>query len=99
VGIVFAARRRDPLDNGFENFRDADAVFGAGRNRLFMRDLQNVFHLLVHHGKVGRRQINFVDDRDNGQLLLVGEVQVGHGLRFNPLRRIHNQHSAFAGRQ
>jgi hypothetical protein len=31
--------------------------------------------------------------------LLVGEVQVGHGLRFNPLRRIHNQHSAFTGRQ
>ena len=50
-------------------------------------------------GNIGVRQVDFVDDRDDGQVLLHRQVDVGHGLRFDPLRGIHDEQRAFAGAQ
>ena len=47
-------------------------------------------------GNVGIRQIDLVDDRNNGETLFVREMNVRHRLRFHALRRIDDQQRAFA---
>ena len=44
-------------------------------------------------------QIDFVDDRDNLQILLHRQVYVGNCLRLDPLRGIDDQQSTFTGAQ
>ena len=45
------------------------------------------------------RQIDLVDDRDDLQAVLDGEIRVGQRLRFDPLRRVDEQQRPFAGSQ
>ena len=47
-------------------------------------------------GNVGIRQIDLVDDRNNGETLFVREMNVRHRLRFHALRRVHDQQRALA---
>ena len=42
------------------------------------------------------REVDFVDDRDDRQTLFMSEMDVGHGLCFDPLSRIHNEDCTFA---
>ncbi|OPZ73152.1 MAG: hypothetical protein BWY83_00249 [bacterium ADurb.Bin478] len=44
-------------------------------------------------------QIDLVDDRDDLEVVVDGQVQVGDGLRFNALRGIDDQQCALAGGQ
>ena len=48
---------------------------------------------------VGVRQIDLVDHRNDGEALFVREVNVGHRLRFDALRRVDDQQRAFTRRQ
>jgi hypothetical protein len=48
--------------------------------------------------RVGGRQINLVEYRDDLQSLLHRRVAVGDRLRLNTLRRVNNQQCTFAGR-
>ena len=45
------------------------------------------------------RQIDFVDDRNDRQPLLHRQVDIGHRLGLDPLRRIDDQQRPFARRQ
>ncbi len=47
-------------------------------------------------GDVGVRQVDLVDDRDELEALLLGEVDVGHRLRLDALRGIDDEQRAFA---
>ena len=62
-------RRRNALDDRFENFFDADAFLGAGGNRRIGGDGQNVFELLLGERDIRVRQIDLVDDRDDREVL------------------------------
>ena len=42
-------------------------------------------------------QVDFVDDRNDGEIVPRGEKSVGDGLRFDALARVHDQQRAFAG--
>src|SRR5690606_3949222 len=58
--------------------------------------------LLDHVGRaidVRGGQIDLVDGRDQLEVLLEGEVNVGDGLCLNPLRRVDDQERALAGGQ
>ena len=46
---------------------------------------------------VGGREVDLVEDGDDGEVLLEGKIDVGHGLRFNSLRGIDDENGAFAG--
>ena len=50
-------------------------------------------------GDVGVRQVNFVDDRDDGQVLLRRQMDVGHRLRLDALGGVNDQQRAFARAQ
>ena len=51
----------------------------------------------LHHHAVDlcAGQVNFVDDRDDGQVVFQREQDIADGLRFHPLRGIHEQQRAF----
>ncbi len=47
---------------------------------------------------IGGRQVDFIHDRNDFQVVLNGQIQIGNGLCLNALRRIHDQQGAFTGR-
>jgi hypothetical protein len=55
---------------------------------------QRVFHLLFDALRLGSGQVNLVDDGHDCEILVVGEVRVGDGLRFHALRGVHYQYRA-----
>ena len=48
---------------------------------------------------VGPRQVDLVDDRQDGQVRREGEEEVGDGLGLHPLVGVHQQQDALAGAQ
>ena len=46
--------------------------------------------------RVGRRQVDLVEHRNDGEVVLHREVQVRERLRLDPLRSVHQQHRALA---
>jgi hypothetical protein len=87
-------RRRNPCDDGLENFLDTNSHFRARFDRFLRRDGQDFFQLAFRRGNVSIWQVDLVDDRNNGETLFVREVNVRHRLRFHALRRVHDQHRA-----
>ena len=87
----------DTLHDGLQDLLDTDACLGAGRDRLIGRNRQEILQLLLHGGKVGIREVDLIDDRNDRETLLVGEVDVGHRLGLDTLGGIHDQKSTFAG--
>ncbi len=69
--------------------RDARDVFG--------RHAQQIFDLLGHLVGHGRRQIDLVDHRHDGQIQVQRGEEMGHGLGLDALGGVHHQHGAFAG--
>ena len=94
VGIFF--RRRDEFDDGFENVFDPDSLFGRGGDAVVAGDGEDVFELLATAGDVGGGEVDFIENGDDGEFLLQGEVDVGHGLGFYALSSIDDEDGAFA---
>src|ERR1700747_2129624 len=84
------------MNNSFENIVDTDAALGADRERVVRVNGQNVFDLFLNEVDLRGGQIDFVDDRENGEIVSGGEKGVGDGLRFDPLRGVNNEQCAFA---
>ena len=55
------------------------------------------FDLSRHPFRFSCRQVDFVDDRNDLQIVFHGQIQVGQGLRLNPLGCIDQEQCAFAG--
>ena len=49
--------------------------------------------------RIGRRQVDLIDDRNDRQIVLQRQVVVGQRLSFDALRRIDDQQRSLAGRQ
>ena len=92
-------RRRNPVHDRFENFLDADPHLGACIDRFLRRDRENFFQLPMDRRHIRVRQIDLVNHRHNRQALFVREMNIRHGLRFDPLGGIDNQERAFARRE
>ena len=97
--FVGRLRRRNAMDDGLENFLNAEADLGACFYGFIGGDRQNVFKLFLYRLDVRIRKVNFIDDRNNGQALFERQMDVGDRLRLNPLSGIHDQQGAFASRE
>ena len=97
VGI--AARRRQLLHHRFENLIDADPFFGRCQDRSFRVQPQIVRNLLTYPVDIGRGQVDFVDDRDDFQIVFQRQVEVGQGLGLDPLTGVDEQQCPLAGFQ
>ena len=86
-------------DDGLENLVDADAVFSAGQDALAALDDEQFFDFAHDAFGIGRRQVDLVDDRNDGEIVFQREMVVRERLRLDALRRIDNQQRAFARRE
>ena len=94
VGIF--DRRRDEFDDGFKDILDPDPLFGGGGDGVIAGDGEDVFELLAAAGDIGGGKVDFVEDGEDGEVLLHGEVDVGHGLGFHALGGIDDEDGALA---
>ena len=97
VGRFF--RRRNTRHNRFQYFLDPDADLGARFDCFLCRNRENLLELAFHGWHIRVGQIDLVNYRYNRQALFVGEMDIRHRLRFDPLCCIDNQQRAFARRE
>ena len=90
-------RRRNPRHHSFEHFLHAQPIFRADGQRVGGGNRQHVFHLGFYLFGLRGGQVDFVDHRNDGQIVLRGQKCVGHGLCFHSLAGIHDEQRAFAG--
>ena len=95
VGISF--RSGNLVHNGIQDGRYALARTGRYLEDIFRRAAQQVAHLVRHHLHLRAFHIDFVQDGDDFQPVVDGQVEVGNGLGLNALRGIHHQQGALAG--
>ena len=91
-----AGRGRDPLDDGVQQL--GHPLSGLGRDVQDRRrlDAEDLFDLCGAPGRVGRRQIDLVEDGHDLELVLEGLIAVGQGLGLNALGGVDQQHRPFA---
>ena len=77
----------------------ADALLGAGQNGVAGVQADDGLDLLADALRLGGRQIDLVDDRDDFQIVMQGQVGVGERLGLDALGGVHHQQGAFAGLQ
>ena len=97
--VLLAGGVGDTLHDRLENILNANACLRAGEDRLLGGNREYVLELLLRHFDIGIRQIDLVDDRDELEALLFGEVDIRHGLGLHALSGIDDQERAFAGRE
>ena len=90
-------RVRHARDDRLEDLLDAGPLLGAREDRAVRRKTDHLLDLLQDPVRLGARQIDLVDDRDDLEVVLDGEVGVGEGLRLDPLARVHDQERPLAG--
>ena len=59
----------------------------------------DIFNLVLHPLGVGGGQVDFVEHRENLQIVLKGQIGVGQGLGLDALGGVHDEHRPLAGRQ
>src|SRR5574341_532304 len=72
--------RRDAADDGLQHLGHARAVLGRDRERRVAVEPQDLGDLRPRAFHVGHRQVDLVDDRDDLEPAVQGEVEVGEGL-------------------
>ena len=85
--------------DAIEQFIDALPCLGGYRDAVFGGQPEYRFDLHGDSVRIGRGQIDLVDDGNDLEITGDGEIGVGDGLRFNALCAVDDQHRAFACRQ
>ena len=90
---------RDFFYNSIQNF--LNALTGLGRSQNSLRGIQtnNILYFLLYSLWICTRQIYFVNNRNNFQIMFQGHIYVGQGLSLHSLSRIHNQQCTLTGSQ
>ena len=91
--------RMEPRHHGFEDLVNAAAFLGAGQNRPGAVEPDDLFDLPPRLFGLRTWQIDFVDDRNDLEIVLDGEIGVGQRLRLHALGGVDEQQRPFARRQ
>ena len=97
VGV--AGRMRDVRDHLVQQFLDPDAGLAGHPQHIVRRAADDVRDLLGVTLRLGGRQVDLVQHRDDVQVVLQRQVQVGQRLRLDALRGVDQQHRTLAGGQ
>ncbi len=87
------------LDDRLEDVGDARAELRAGEDGAGAVEADDLLDLAPRLFGLGAGQVDLVDDRDDLEVVLDGEVRVGERLRFDALRGVDEQQRALAGGQ
>ena len=97
--VRIALGGRNALDQLLEQFRDALAGLGADQRGVVGRDADDFLDFVNDLGRIGRRQVDLVDDREHLEPLFERGVAVGDALRLDALAGIDHQQRTLAGRE
>ena len=97
--ILIPFRCRNALDDGIEDFLNANAGFRRSQHRIRGIQTNGVFNFFLYAVRVSTGQVNLIDDRHDFQIIFKCHIDVSQRLRFHALRRIHDQQRPFAGSQ
>ena len=92
-----AFRRRNEAHDRLENFLDSNSAFRADQERVVGGNGQHVFDLFLGEVRPRGGQIDFIDDRDDREIVPRREKSVGDRLRLDSLACVHHQQRALAG--
>ena len=99
-GCIFVSLRgRNTLDDGIEDFLNANAGFRRSQHRIRGIKTNGIFDFFLYPVRVSTWQVNLIDDRYDFQIIFKCHIDIRKRLRFNALRRIHDQQRPFTGGQ
>ena len=90
-------RRRHLHNDLFQHLFDVEVVLGANAENVGCGHGQKVFNVLGDLIRQGRRQIDLVEDRNDGQVKFHGRQKMCDRLRLNALGSVDDQDGALAG--
>jgi hypothetical protein len=76
-----------------------DPLLGRGQDGLRGVDPDDLLDLAPRVLRIGRRQVDLVDDGDDRQVEIHGQVDIRQRLGLDPLGRVDDQHGALTGGQ
>ena len=85
------------LHDGFEDLFHAETGLRADRQCIVGGNREHIFNLLFYKLHLRRGKVNFVDYRNDREVMPRGEERVGDGLRLHALARVHHEQRALAG--
>ena len=94
--IGVARRRRQPVNDRLQHLVHALPGLGAHRNRVGGVQSHSLFNRFLRAQNVRRRQIDLVDDRNDFEAVIDGQIGIGQRLRLHALAGIHHQQRALA---
>ena len=97
--VLVALRRGNVIHNCFQHLIDVQAGFRAHARRVGRIQPDNVLNFLPDFFRLCAGQVNFIDDRDDFEVMVERHIAVRQRLRLNALRRVYHQQRAFARRQ
>ena len=97
--LFIACGGRNKLDDGLQHIAHIQACFRGNARSLRRIETDNFLDFIPHFLRLSGRQINFVDYRDDFQVMIQCHITIGQGLSFNALRSIDYQQGTFAGSQ
>ncbi len=92
-----ALGRRRPLHHRLEHLVHPLPGLGRDGEDLVVRRTGQLVQLHLGLGDVAARQVDLVEHRDDLEVVVDGEVGVGHRLRLDALGRVDQQHGTLAG--
>ena len=95
VGITLGGR--DPIDHGVQHFRHAQARLSAGTKDGLAGTADEFNDLVFNLLRLGAREVDFVDHRDDLEVIFDGHVEVRDRLGLNALCGVDHQQCALAG--
>ena len=91
--------RRDALDDRFQHVGHALTGLGADQDGVGGIQTDRAFDHLFGARNVGALQIDLVDDRNDFEAVIDGQIGIRQSLRFDSLRGVDDEQRAFAGRE
>ena len=84
------------LDNILQNVAYVCPFLGGNTGRIGSIQADDILDLLAGPLDIGGGKIDFIDDRNDFQVIFKGEVDVCERLRLDALRGVHDQNRPFA---
>ncbi len=97
--IFITLRAGQVLDDFLQDFVDVDVVLGRDQRRVAGIEADDFLDLLPDNFRLGGGQVDLVDDRQDFQVGVDRQVDIGQGLGFDALGGVDDQHGAVAGGQ
>ena len=78
---------------------DIDALLGTDFRCIQRRQANDLFYFLLGTQRIGSRQVDLIEHRQDLQFVLHGQIRIGQCLRLHALAGVHHQQRTFTGGQ